>query len=291
MQSDLKHIQRKTGTTFVYVTHDQEEALTMSDRIAVVHRGVCVQCDAPEVLFRRPKTRFVASFFRGSNVLEAAVEEVAGGHVHVWVSVAIRAQNLRVGPRAAECRVQLRATLLDVVYRARMSTTFWSMEDGQRLTVTSTRREAEDGGLPAAQHRAGFDPGGVDIGEVEGMDELAVGRIAGVGHQVRLGKAGRGDVPAIGLDGDVVLEQRAGLGAAIEAALQPGLLRLEATVERPGADGADLAFHRGGNENRRFAHGSHRGSCQVLSLEEFARRKRIAEANPWIQGSKIISDL
>lgn len=163
MQGELKHIQRMTGTTFVYVTHDQEEALTMSDRIAVIHRGFCVQCDAPEVLFRRPKTRFVASFFRGSNVLEANVEEVAGGHVRVRVgdcvvalessgapptgrprvSIAIRAENLRVGPRAVECRVQLRATLLDVVYRGTNVDHLLQMEDGQRLTVTSTQREAE----------------------------------------------------------------------------------------------------------------------------------------------------
>jgi len=47
MQAELKHIQQKTGTTFLYVTHDQEEALTMSDRIAVLHDGACVQCDAP----------------------------------------------------------------------------------------------------------------------------------------------------------------------------------------------------------------------------------------------------
>lgn len=174
MQSELKHIQRKTGTTFVYVTHDQEEALTMSDRIAVVRLGVCVQCDAPEVLFRRPKTRFVASFFRGSNMLEAAVEAVVGGQVHVRVgdrvvalepsgdppaaprvSIAIRAENLRVGPRAVECRVQLRAMLLDVVYRGTNVDHLVELEDGQRMTVTSTQREAEGVGRRVP---LGFDP-------------------------------------------------------------------------------------------------------------------------------------
>lgn len=135
----------------------------MSDRIAVIHRGVCVQCDAPEVLFRRPRTRFVASFFRGSNVLEADVQEVAGERLHVRVggrvvaleptggppaarprvSIAIRAEKLRVGPRAAESRVQLTATLLDVVYRGTNVDHLLEMEDGQRLIVTSTQREAE----------------------------------------------------------------------------------------------------------------------------------------------------
>ena len=69
MQIELKRIQETTETTFLYVTHDQEEALTMSDRIVVINRGKSVQCDAPEALFRRPRTRFVAEFFRGCNVL------------------------------------------------------------------------------------------------------------------------------------------------------------------------------------------------------------------------------
>src|SRR5438093_2265288 len=83
MQAELKHIQQKTGTTFLYVTHDQEEALTMSDRIAVLNRGSCVQCDAPERIYRRPRTRFVAGFFRGCNVLDAAALQVGpdGGRI------------------------------------------------------------------------------------------------------------------------------------------------------------------------------------------------------------------
>ncbi|MDR7482448.1 MAG: ABC transporter ATP-binding protein [Armatimonadota bacterium] len=162
MQVELKHIQRQTGTTFVYVTHDQEEALTMSDRIAVIHRGVCVQCDVPEVLFRRPKTRFVASFFRGSNVLEADVVEAVRGRLHIRiggtvialeasggqptgsrVSVAIRAEHLRLGPRAADRRVRLIATLRDVVYRGTNVDHLLEMADGQHLIATSTQREAE----------------------------------------------------------------------------------------------------------------------------------------------------
>src|ERR1035437_5132869 len=74
MQLELKHIQRQTGTTFFYVTHDQEEALTMSDRVAVLSGGRCVQCDAPEIIFTRPRTRFVARFFRGCNVIDAVLE-------------------------------------------------------------------------------------------------------------------------------------------------------------------------------------------------------------------------
>src|SRR2546428_3868631 len=62
MQAELKHIQQKTGTTFLYVTHDQEEALTMSDRIAVLHDGACAQGNPPHRPFRRPRTPFVPAF-------------------------------------------------------------------------------------------------------------------------------------------------------------------------------------------------------------------------------------
>src|SRR5437762_2858911 len=85
MQAELKHIQQKTGTTFLYVTHDQEEALTMSNRIAVLHDGACVQCDAPERLFRRPRTRFVAGFFRGCNILAAHLVGHEPGRARVTI--------------------------------------------------------------------------------------------------------------------------------------------------------------------------------------------------------------
>ena len=69
MQLELKRIQQSTGTTFVYVTHDQEEALTMSDRIAVMDGGVVQQVDAPKALYERPATAFVADFIGTSNHL------------------------------------------------------------------------------------------------------------------------------------------------------------------------------------------------------------------------------
>ena len=69
MQLELKRIQQSTGTTFVYVTHDQEEALTMSDRIAVMDGGVVQQVDEPKALYERPATAFVADFIGTSNTL------------------------------------------------------------------------------------------------------------------------------------------------------------------------------------------------------------------------------
>ncbi len=75
MQVELKRIQREVGITFIYVTHDQEEAMTMSDRIAVMHDGEIEQLDTPANIYDRPKTRFVADFVGESNILEA---EAAG---------------------------------------------------------------------------------------------------------------------------------------------------------------------------------------------------------------------
>jgi ABC-type Fe3+/spermidine/putrescine transport system ATPase subunit len=161
MQGELKRIQRQTRTTFIYVTHDQEEALTMSDRIAVINKGVCAQCDAPEALFRRPRTRFVARFFRGCNVLEAECRAVAGGVARLTLAgrevdvpldgraveagrpaaVALRAEAPVLGPEAGGCAVAFDAVAVrDVIYRGTSVDHDLELPDGQRLLVTATRR-------------------------------------------------------------------------------------------------------------------------------------------------------
>jgi spermidine/putrescine transport system ATP-binding protein len=73
MQVELKRIQSEVGITFIFVTHDQEEAMTMSDRIAVMHRGSIEQLGTPEELYERPTTDFVARFLGISNLIEADV--------------------------------------------------------------------------------------------------------------------------------------------------------------------------------------------------------------------------
>ena len=80
MQVELKRIQREVGITFVYVTHDQGEALTMSDRIAVMNAGVIEQLGNPRQIYERPATRFVAGFIGTSNLVEGHVERVEGGY-------------------------------------------------------------------------------------------------------------------------------------------------------------------------------------------------------------------
>jgi spermidine/putrescine transport system ATP-binding protein len=83
MQVELKRIQQEVGITFIYVTHDQEEAMTMSDRVAVMDRGRYEQLAAPQELYERPATRFVAGFLGASNLLRGQVEGVDGAYTAV----------------------------------------------------------------------------------------------------------------------------------------------------------------------------------------------------------------
>ncbi|MDA8236642.1 MAG: ABC transporter ATP-binding protein [Chloroflexi bacterium] len=86
MQLELKRIQQEVGITFIYVTHDQEEAMTMSDRIAVMNRGHYEQLADPETLYERPATRFVAGFLGISNLLRGTIVEKAERYAAVRLS-------------------------------------------------------------------------------------------------------------------------------------------------------------------------------------------------------------
>ncbi len=79
MQLELKRLQHETGITFIFVTHDQEEALTMSDRIAVMNQGKILQTGAPDDIYTRPAERFVADFIGDTNFLTAELLESGGG--------------------------------------------------------------------------------------------------------------------------------------------------------------------------------------------------------------------
>jgi spermidine/putrescine transport system ATP-binding protein len=81
MQLYLKNLQHEVGITFIYVTHDQEEALTMSDRIAVINEGKVQQVADPPTLYEIPKNRFVADFIGQTNVFSGTVESVSGGRL------------------------------------------------------------------------------------------------------------------------------------------------------------------------------------------------------------------
>ena len=104
LQVELKRIQQEVGITFVYVTHDQEEALTMSDRIAVMNHGVIEQLGEPEEIYERPRTTFVAGFIGVSNLMPGEVVATGTGtaelRLDAGVTVRTGAAGVSVGERA-----------------------------------------------------------------------------------------------------------------------------------------------------------------------------------------------
>ena len=101
MQYEIKEIHARLGVTFVYVTHDQTEALTMSDRIAVFDSGTVQQLSDPATLYERPQTRFVAGFIGENNRLEGVVEAIDGPHVNIRLGSGATVLALAVGADAA----------------------------------------------------------------------------------------------------------------------------------------------------------------------------------------------
>lgn len=153
MQVQLKEIQRATNTAFVYVTHDQEEALTMSDRVAVLNWGHLIQVDEPHVLFRRPRTKFAATFFRGSNVVEGKLSgdgrsfECGSFNISFQEpsvlpgkppAVAIRAENIELNGPAGGDDIRFDAVLERTVYRGIYTDYVLRLVDGQSIVASLT---------------------------------------------------------------------------------------------------------------------------------------------------------
>ena len=157
MQLELKRIQTEVGITFIYVTHDQEEAMTMSDRIAVMRAGRIEQLGNPEELYERPRTSFVAGFLGVSNLLEGEVAGRDGELVTVRMAdgALLRAPGdgvassgpVRIGVRPEKLRVDagaeagasngmnaLTGTVLDSSYIG-VSTQYLVQTEGHRLVV------------------------------------------------------------------------------------------------------------------------------------------------------------
>jgi spermidine/putrescine transport system ATP-binding protein len=117
MQEELKGLQRRLGITFIYVTHDQEEALAMSDRVAVMNRGRVLQVGTPAEVYDRPVTRFVAGFIGESNFLDGTVTGVSAPQVEV----AVPGQTIRAHGSAqpgAEVTVALRPERIALARRS-----------------------------------------------------------------------------------------------------------------------------------------------------------------------------
>ena len=166
MQIELKRIQTEVGITFIYVTHDQEEAMTMSDQIAVMRHGRIEQLGTPEELYERPTTAFVAGFLGVSNLLDGDVVGRDGGLVEVRladgatvrapadrvngahsVRVGVRPEKLRVVPAESEATGEemqvnnLEGTVLDASYIGVSTQYLVETGDGHRLVVYAQNLE------------------------------------------------------------------------------------------------------------------------------------------------------
>lgn len=156
MQIELKALQRQLGITFIYVTHDQGEALSMSDRVAVFNHGKIEQLDAPKALYEYPKTEFVARFVGSANVLEGRLLGLREG------KYALRPERISIvvgSHSGANC---LCGTLLDIHYlgaqtryeiqvgRERLTAVTFSEEQGLQIGSPVTLRW-ESGSLRALQ--------------------------------------------------------------------------------------------------------------------------------------------
>ena len=167
MQIELKSLQRRLGISFIYVTHDQEEALTMSDRIVVMNAGRVEQIGRAEEIYERPLTEFVAGFIGVSNIIEGTIEQVTGRHSMIRIgnnSVSVRADGARsrdrvrllirpekisISPEHTESALEGR--IESAVYLG--ESTQWKvlLGDGQAVTVLEQNREP----FQSAQARIG----------------------------------------------------------------------------------------------------------------------------------------
>ncbi|WP_449061725.1 ABC transporter ATP-binding protein [Planomonospora algeriensis] len=155
MQIELKRIQREVGITFVYVTHDQSEALTMSDRIAVMNDGLVEQLAGPREIYERPATAFVAGFIGTSNLLRGTVDRVESGSAVLRlgeegrvlvaegahragdaIAVTVRPEKITISTEEPTGDVSaVRGTVSEVVYLGLYNSYAVSLADGAEVTV------------------------------------------------------------------------------------------------------------------------------------------------------------
>jgi spermidine/putrescine transport system ATP-binding protein len=157
MQVELRRIQRESGLTTIFVTHDQEEALALSDTVAILDCGRIVQHGAPADIYERPRTRFAASFLGDANFFVGRVGpdgvETAGGLVRVEKQLSERGSTVTVAVRPEKMTIQkvgvpmdglnsIEATLQEVVYAGAVSTFILRIADGSEIKVFNQNAEA-----------------------------------------------------------------------------------------------------------------------------------------------------
>lgn len=134
MQGELKKLQKQLGITFVFVTHDQTEALSMSDRVAVFNQGRIEQVDTPQNLYQRPQTPFVAEFVGTSNVLR---DELARRLSGLTQPFSIRPESIRLGASTGDDCVEVSGVLQDIQFQGASTRYELRLDGGQRLNVAS----------------------------------------------------------------------------------------------------------------------------------------------------------
>lgn len=155
MQLELKQLQEQVGITFIYVTHDQEEALTMSDRIAVMKDGIVQQLGDPVTLYERPANRFVADFIGESNLIKALVESISDRRVDLRIGqekmtasvgdappapgqeivVAIRPEKLRITAEKEILAQAMSGTVSQVIYIGTDTRYVVDLASGESITI------------------------------------------------------------------------------------------------------------------------------------------------------------
>jgi spermidine/putrescine transport system ATP-binding protein len=146
MQMELKGLQRRLGISFIYVTHDQEEALTMSDRIVVMNAGQVEQIGRAEEIYERPVSEFVASFIGMSNIIEGTVAAVRDGLSVIHIAnapVAVQGNEMEVGERV---RLMVRPEKIKLTADAADNLLRGQIESAVYLGESTQWRVALDGG-------------------------------------------------------------------------------------------------------------------------------------------------
>ncbi len=172
MQLELKELQQRVGITFVYVTHDQEEALTMSDRIAVMNEGRVLQLDGPEEIYEQPANRFVADFIGETNFMMGKITELSEDRAHVLIDDQVpvrvlRTRDVRVGQEVTIAvrpekfsvtkdkvrEIDIPGVVEEVIYIGTDIRYLVRITDQTLLAV----REQNSGGMAAERFRVGDD--------------------------------------------------------------------------------------------------------------------------------------
>jgi ABC-type Fe3+/spermidine/putrescine transport system ATPase subunit len=176
MQTELKALQHRVGTTFIYVTHDQGEALTMSDRIAVMNAGRVEQVASSQEIYARPQTRFVAGFIGEANFLDGQVETagadgvlVRAGPLRVWatgngappagapVTISIRPEHVKLGSAAEGTPNRWQAKVADVTFMGAVVRARVTVDDAVSLTA-EMQNDVAVGLSPGTTVAAGWSP-------------------------------------------------------------------------------------------------------------------------------------